>query len=778
MVAEDMEYPPGDPRRFETVELGVVNPAFTSDELSHQVGEAEEQYVNGSRQPQAPHHAMSQEKKSAADEEEARQARSLRCGWGCLQPDCLQRFRTAKWVLFWLCWAGGIQGMVVNGFVNVVITTIERRFGLRSSQSGLVAGGYDIASFLCLVPVTYLGGRPGASKARWIGWGVVLMGCGSLLFATPHFLVGPYRVASQQQDTCSLGNSTVSSSPGECDAAAQQPSSSSDGHLYLWLFLLGQLLHGAGSAPLFTLGVTFIDENVSKKMSSVYLGVFYTMAVVGPAMGYVLGGQLLRIYTDFLTTDAGALGLTPLSNVWVGAWWVGFIASAVLCFVLAIPLLAFPVEMPGAAELRAEKVCEAHGPSSSSAAAFSKLHEMPAAFRALIVNPAFFFLNMAGASEGLLLAGFAAFLPKLIENQFSVAASRAALLMGLVTVPAGGGGTFLGGYLVKRFSLSCSAIIKLCIATAAIGVVFTLCFFISCPNIAFAGVTRAYGDAENSSASMLAAPALGSACNAGCRCEDTAYNPVCGADNVLYYSPCHAGCAKEVMLDTARVYQDCACVNAVPAAPLSAPLERRRRRRYTAPGDDPEEDGEESAFVIQDRSGKGGAAGLDYEAVNEPCTSGCNLLWVFVALAFFTMLFTFLITMPALTATLRCVQEEQRSFALGIQWIKVRLLGTIPAPMIFGLLIDETCVLWQLDQCTGEAGSCIAYDNLYMSRYMLALAFVGKTCSLLFFFLAWRLYKPPIDTSKDRPDPDLDDAKIHAPSLPSSLSTEQQTEVC
>lgn len=45
-----------------------------------------------------------------------------------------------------------------------------------------------------------------------------------------------------------------------------------DGSVYLWLFLLGQLLHGAGAAPLYTLGVTFIDENVSKKMSSVYLG--------------------------------------------------------------------------------------------------------------------------------------------------------------------------------------------------------------------------------------------------------------------------------------------------------------------------------------------------------------------------------------------------------------------------------------------------------------------------------------------------------------------------
>lgn len=32
-------------------------------------------------------------------------------------------------------------------------------------------------------------------------------------------------------------------------------------------------------------------------------GIFYTMAVVGPAMGYVLGGQLLQVYTDFLIVN-------------------------------------------------------------------------------------------------------------------------------------------------------------------------------------------------------------------------------------------------------------------------------------------------------------------------------------------------------------------------------------------------------------------------------------------------------------------------------------------
>lgn len=69
--------------------------------------------------------------------------------------------------------------------------------------------------------------------------------------------------------------------------------------------------------------------------------------------------------------------------------------------------------------------------------------------------------------------------------------------------------------------------------------------------------------------------------------------------------------------------------------------------------------------------------------------------------------------MPALSGTLRVIREEQRSFALGIQWIKVRILGTIPAPMIFGALIDDTCILWH-DSCEGR-GACLVYDNYWMS---------------------------------------------------------------
>ena len=58
------------------------------------------------------------------------------------------------------------QGMLVNGFVNVVITTLERRFDLKSAESGLIASSYDFGSLLMVIPVSYFGGLLGASKPR------------------------------------------------------------------------------------------------------------------------------------------------------------------------------------------------------------------------------------------------------------------------------------------------------------------------------------------------------------------------------------------------------------------------------------------------------------------------------------------------------------------------------------------------------------------------------------------------------------------------------------
>lgn len=83
-----------------------------------------------------------------------------------------------------------VPGLVVNGFVNVVITSIERRFEIKSTDSGIIAGSYDVGTLICLVPVTYFGGH--ASKPVLIGLGMLIAGLGSFTFAMPHFTTGDY----------------------------------------------------------------------------------------------------------------------------------------------------------------------------------------------------------------------------------------------------------------------------------------------------------------------------------------------------------------------------------------------------------------------------------------------------------------------------------------------------------------------------------------------------------------------------------------------------------
>ncbi|XP_034668642.1 solute carrier organic anion transporter family member 4A1 [Drosophila subobscura] len=648
-----------------------------------------------------------------------------RFGWCNFQPQWLQRFCTAKWALFWLCWGGALQGLIVNGLINVSISTIERRFGLRSRQMGLVASGYDLASFACLVPVTYYGGRKGASKPRFIAIGLMVMGLGSLIFMLPNFLVAsPYRATIAEANVCELESSGHNANanpnqtkhfPCELNAGTGEREEYDSLTWTVWLFFGAQLLHGAGAAPLFTLGVTYIDENVSKKMSSVYLGIYYTMATVGPAIGYVLGGQLLLIYTDWLTVDPVQLSLTSDSKVWIGAWWLGFIFAAGMCLLIAIPIFGYPKTLPGADKLQLEKVSEAHATKtvaeqieleesvdSEGSCGHRRLGQLPRAVLSLLKNPTFFFLNLAGATEGLVIAGFAAFLPKQIENQFSISPMLSALVMGLITVPAGGGGTFLGGYLVKKWNLACSGIIKMCLMATTVAAFFTFCFLVSCPNPKFAGVTTSYNLEARSGP-----PELLSNCNANCGCSHSNYDPICGINGVMYYSPCHAGCGQEQHVESLKRYHNCSCI--------------------------------ESVGWVDD----GVAAALHADATNLKCDSTCHSLPYFVGLCFVLMIFTFLATMPALSATLRCVQDEQRSFALGLQWIKVRLLGTIPAPLIFGALIDESCILWH-ESCDEQAGgACLVYDNFYISRYMWLLALICKLLSVVFFLCAWLFYVPP-----------------------------------
>jgi organic anion transporter 4A len=101
--------------------------------------------------------------------------------------------------------------------------------------------GYDIASFFCLIPVSYYGGRAGASKLKWVGYGICIMGLGFFVFSLPHFLVGPYRAQTPTNNVCGIaGNDTT------FDCSENSKSAVEDLSWNVWFFFIAQLLHGLG----------------------------------------------------------------------------------------------------------------------------------------------------------------------------------------------------------------------------------------------------------------------------------------------------------------------------------------------------------------------------------------------------------------------------------------------------------------------------------------------------------------------------------------------------
>ncbi|XP_076457171.1 solute carrier organic anion transporter family member 4A1-like [Babylonia areolata] len=620
-----------------------------------------------------------------------------RCRWGALSPQCCQKWRRAALMLVCLCWAGATQGVVVNGFVNVVISTVERRFEMSSTESGIIASCYDIAAVLLLIPLTYFGGR--GRKPVYLSLGMLVLGIGSFVFSIPHFATGLYSVGQAEDSVCSGSNGSV------CDDDGGGGGGDASLSNFRFVFYLGQLLHGAGATPLYTLGTTYLDDNLPVASTSLYQGIFYAFAILGPGIGYLAGGALLNIFTDFDKVGDSQLTINRENPRWVGAWWLGFLIGGILALSICVPLFGFPKSLPGAEEYKAEKEKEVYkGKDEGQKATDSQplgVQHILTSLRYLVTNPTFMFLNMAAATEGIIVSGFSTFAPKFVEFQFSLTSASSAQYIGLVAIPAAGGATFLGGWLVKRFGWDVRQILKFCVWVTAVTECLILIFLIQCDSMPFAGISVQYQQQSSPNGGYLGGARLDAGCNAGCGCSMEDYNPVCGRDNVMYYSPCYAGCSGSFAGDSSK-YTNCSCV----------------MYNYTA-----EDVAQSRLWMVQE--GK--------------CDSDCPFLIPFLAVFGLVMIGIFVTSMPALSASLRCVAQDQRSFALGIQWIIARCLGSIPGPILMGKIIDITCLVWQ-QSCKGD-GACFYYDNKAMSLNILGLGLGFNFLSICFFLLALLCYR-------------------------------------
>jgi len=96
--------------------------------------------------------------------------------------------------------------MVGVVYLGVVVRTLERRFGLRSSQTGLLFGSNDVMLTVIVLFIGFFGRQ--SHKPRIISVTVLFSGLSCLMMVIPHWMFSsPSSVESHVNNVTNAGNS-------------------------------------------------------------------------------------------------------------------------------------------------------------------------------------------------------------------------------------------------------------------------------------------------------------------------------------------------------------------------------------------------------------------------------------------------------------------------------------------------------------------------------------------------------------------------------------------
>lgn len=187
-------------------------------------------------------------------------------------------------------------------------------------------------------------------------------------------------------------------------------------------------------------------------------------------------------------------------------------------------------------------------------------------------------------------------------------------------------------------------------------------------------------------------------CNSACNCDFVKYTPVCGADGTTYISACHAGCKSSMMKNYTRTFDECSCIETV----------IHHEFRQTA--------------------------------IAGPCLIKCQTkLTIFLIVMCFMKFIGSTGRASNFLVGIRCVEEKDKTLAIGFGMSLVRLFASVPSPIVFGYILDQACISWG-KTCTSK-GNCWLYDGVSLRYWFFYCSAFSIAIGTFFDYQVWKNVK-------------------------------------
>ncbi len=400
------------------------------------------------------------------------------CGLLGWRPAFLQRL-ALPWSYLAIYFTVGAVQSAIYSYLTVILSTLERLFGLRSAETAWLLSGNEVSQVVVATAFLPLVGRV-KKRPLWLAVSTAVCAVGLFIMAMPHLKntndpVVAKSTGAIDEKLCSNKTRIEAAFPINDDENINDYGS------FAALFF-GVFLYGIGVSFFYAFGVPYADDNASVKpmenRSPLALAIILSSRTAGPSLGYLLASLCLSTYVNPSAStgiDGGPLPLGEDDPRWLGAWWIGFVLVGLVLLALTPVIALFPERLPGSTQGGAlgdcndNKIYEAKDERSNDhkvtngvageakrpdrrgfAVVKEYLHEGWTVSVRLFTNGVWV-CNLASTVAALFgFVGFGTFAPKYFEYHFRKRASTAGSAPGLTKAVAAVVGMLFSGWIVGK----------------------------------------------------------------------------------------------------------------------------------------------------------------------------------------------------------------------------------------------------------------------------------------------------------------------------------------